>query len=135
MKDIYDTVRDGRLMDTPDRKRNEYNYYSSFGSNRHHHHHHHHRYRRNDKGYFPGEFKKLKPPTFDGDLKKMEAAEASILGMNKLFELHEYIDNMKARVAIFCFKGKAYIWWEYVKWVRDITIDDLSWWEFKRLFR
>ncbi len=47
------------------------------------------------------EFKKSKPPTFDGDVKKMEDAKAWILEMNKLFELHEYIDNMKAQIAIF----------------------------------
>ena len=54
--------------------------------------------------------------------------------MNKFFEFHEYIDNMKARIAIFSLKGKAYIWWEDVKQVRDIRKDDLSWWEFKRIF-
>ena len=32
-------------------------------------------------------------------------------------------------------KGKANIWREDVKWVRDIKTDDLSWWEFKRIFR
>lgn len=42
-------------------------------------------------GYFPDEFKKVKPPTFDGYLKKLEDAEAGLLVMKKLFELHEYI--------------------------------------------
>ena len=26
-------------------------------------------------------------------------------------------------------------WWEDVKWVRDIGTEDLSWHEFKRIFR
>jgi len=39
---------------------------------------------RNDMGYLLDEFKKVKPPTFDGDMKKLEDAEAWILGMNKL---------------------------------------------------
>ena len=52
---------------------------------------------------------------FDGDVKKLEDAEAWILGMNKLFELHDYKDNLKARVMIFSLKCKVYIWWEYVK--------------------
>lgn len=47
-----------------------------------------------DRGYFPDEFKKQKPPTFHGDLKKLEDAEAWILGMKTLFELHEYTRNM-----------------------------------------
>ena len=53
--------------------------------------------------------------------------------MNKLFELHEYTDNVKARIAIFILEGKLGIWWENVKWVKDIRIDDLSWREFKRI--
>ena len=68
-------------------------------------------------------------------MKKLEYASAWILGMNKLFKLHEYIDNMKVRVLIFRLKGKAEIWWDDVKWVRDIRKDDLSWRDFKRLFR
>lgn len=55
--------------------------------------------------------------------------------MKKFFELHDYIDNMKVEVVIFCLKGKKDIWWEDVKWVRDIRTDDLSWREFKQLFR
>jgi len=58
---------------------------------------------------FPGEFKKVKPPTSNGDMKRFEDAEALILGMNKLFELHDYTDNMKAEVAFFILKGKVYI--------------------------
>jgi len=55
--------------------------------------------------------------------------------MKKFFELHEYIDNRKAWIAIFILKGKVDIWWEDVKQVRDIETYDLSWWEFKRLFK
>lgn len=47
----------------------------------------------------------------------MEDVEAWILGMNKLFELHDYTNNMKAKVAIFSLNGKVDIWWEDVKWV------------------
>ena len=112
-----------------------YRYHSRSCSNRHHDHRRYHPYRRNDRGYLLDEFKKEKPPTFDGDVKKLEDVEAWIIGMNKFFELHEYTDNMKAIVAIFNLKGKADIWWEDVKWVRDIMTYDLSWREFKRIFR
>eukprot|EP00253_Pinus_taeda_P017338 PITA_17338 len=54
--------------------------------------------------------------------------------MKKFFELHNYIDNMKDRVAIFSLRGKENISWEDVKWVRDIKMKDLNWHEFKRLF-
>ena len=55
--------------------------------------------------------------------------------MNKLFEFHEYTDNMKARISMFILKGKSDIWCEDVKQFRDIKTDDLSWQKFKRLFR
>ena len=98
-------VRDGNLTDTLDRRVEEYRYNSSSGYDRHHDCHHYHPYRRNDRGYFPDEFKKAKPPMFDGDVKKLEDSEAWILGMNNFFELHDYTDNMKAIAAILNLKG------------------------------
>lgn len=109
-------------------------YYSSFGSDKHYDHHRYHTYKRSDRGYFPNEFKKEKPPTFDRDVKKLEDSEAWILGMKKFFEFHEYIYNMKAIIAIFSLRGKEDIWWEDVKRVRDIRTYDLTWHEFQRLF-
>jgi len=55
--------------------------------------------------------------------------------MKKNFELHDYTENLMARIGIFSLKGKVDIWWEDVKRVRDIRIEELSWHEFKRLFR
>lgn len=68
-------------------------------------------------------------------MKRIEDADTLILGMNTLFELHEDTHNMKARVVIFNLKGKEYIFWEDVKLVRYNRTDDLSWLEFKRLFK
>jgi len=42
---------------------------------------------------------------------------------------------MKAIIAIYGLKGKSEIRWEYVKWVRDMRIKELSWHEFKRIFK
>ena len=64
-------MRDGRLLDTPYMRGDEYTYYSSSGFHRHHDIHCYHPYRRSDRGYLPDEFKKAKPPTFDGDVKKL----------------------------------------------------------------
>jgi len=100
-------MRDRRLLDTPDRRGDEYQYYYSFGSNRRHDCHRYHPYMSNDRGYFPDDLKKEKPPTFDGDVKNLEEAGAWILGMNKFFELHEYTDNMKCIIVIFSLKGKT----------------------------
>ncbi len=67
-----DTIRDGRLLDTLDRRGDGHGYYSSYGYDINHDRHCYHPYRRSDRGYFPDEFKKEKPPTFDGDVKKPE---------------------------------------------------------------
>ena len=113
-------------MDTSDRRGDEYKYHPSSGLDRHHDHHRYHPYRRSDRRYISDEFKKENPPTFDGGLKKPEEAEAWILGMKKLFELHEYSDNMNSMIYILILRGRANIWWEDVKWVRHIRTDELS---------
>jgi len=55
--------------------------------------------------------------------------------MRNLFRLHDYLENMKARIATFSIKGKANIWWKYVKNVRGIHEEDLNWNEFERLLK
>jgi len=65
-------------------------YHSSFGSNRHEDRYRYHLYKRSDWEYFPDEFKKEKPPKFDGEMKKSKDVEAWLLGMKKLFRLHDY---------------------------------------------
>jgi len=102
-------IRDGRFLDTSDRRDDGHRYYSSSSYDRHYDRHRYHHYRRNDRAYLLDDFKKVKPPTFDGDLKKPEDAEAWLLGMNKFFELHEYTENMKAKIVIFNLKGKENI--------------------------
>ena len=83
----------------------------------------------------PDEFKKVKPPTFDGEMNKPWDTEAWLLGMRKFFRLHYYSENMKARVDTFGLKGNADIWWEDVKNVRFIHEEYLSWSEFEWLFK
>ena len=62
-----------------------------------------------------GEFKKVKPPTFDGEVKYGQEAEAWLLGMRKYFKVQDYSGNIKARVAIFNLTGRSSIWWEHFK--------------------
>jgi len=47
-----------------------------------------------------GELRRIKPPTFDGEVKQGEDVEAWLLGLRKFFQLHQYTPNMEARVAI-----------------------------------
>ena len=49
--DRDDTVRYGKLLDTPNRRGDEYMYHSSFGLDIHHDCHQFHPYGRSDRGY------------------------------------------------------------------------------------
>eukprot|EP00253_Pinus_taeda_P011517 PITA_11517 len=80
-----------------------------------------------------GEFRKIKPPHFDGE--QEEAAEAWIINMNKYFQLYEYDNNLKARLAIFQLQGKATLWWEEVKIVKGVTEQNITWDSFQRFFK
>eukprot|EP00253_Pinus_taeda_P031671 PITA_31671 len=80
-----------------------------------------------------GEFRKIKPPHFDGE--QEEAAEAWIINMNKYFQLYEYDNNLKARLAIFQLQGKATLWWEEVKIVKGVTKQNITWDSFQRFFK
>jgi hypothetical protein len=81
------------------------------------------------------EFRKSKPPSFDGEIKKGEEAEAWLLGLKKYFRVHDFSENMKARVATFNLNGKASIWWEDLKNVKGVREEDLSWERFEKYFR
>ena len=43
-----------------------------------------------------GEFKKIKPPTFNGETKKGEEAESWLSGMKKYFQIYNYSNQLKA---------------------------------------
>eukprot|EP00253_Pinus_taeda_P015743 PITA_15743 len=80
-----------------------------------------------------GEFRKIKPPHFDGE--QEEAAEAWLINMNKYFQLYEYDHNLKARLAIFQLQGKATLWWEEVKIVKGVTEQTITWDNFQKYFK
>eukprot|EP00253_Pinus_taeda_P001671 PITA_01671 len=80
-----------------------------------------------------GEFRKIKPPHFDGE--QEEAAEAWLINMNKYFQLYEYDHNLKARLAIFQLQGKATLWWEEVKIVKGVTEQTITWDNFQNYFK
>jgi len=60
-----------------------------------------------EKKYLAEDFKKEKPPTFYGEMKGSQYEEVWFLGMKKLFKLHEYLENIKSKIATFSVKGKA----------------------------
>jgi len=83
--------------------------------------------RNHSKSHDPKDFKKLKPPYVDREIKKGEEAKAWLLSLKKYFRVHNYSKNLKARIAIFNLNGKAFIWWEDLKNVKGIHEKDLSW--------
>ena len=91
--------------------------------------------RRHHRDHSQDEFKKAKPPTFDGEIKTGQEAKDWILGIKKYFRLKDYSGNMKARVAIFNLNGRASIWWEHFKQVKNINERRLKWKQFKKYFK
>ena len=67
-----------------------------------------------------GELKKIKPPTFNGETEKGEEAESWLSGMRKYFQIYNYSNQLKARMAIYNLSGKADIWWQDLKRVKGI---------------
>jgi len=51
--------------------------------------------------HLEGEFKKIKPSTFDGDSKVGEEDEAWLLDIKKYFQIYNYSSKMKVRMAIY----------------------------------
>ena len=54
-----------------------------------------------------GEFRKIKDPTYEGEMNTKEKDEKWLLGMSKYFRVHNYSSEMKAQVAIYNLKEKA----------------------------
>lgn len=105
--DRDDTINSGRLLGTPKQRASMHGFDSSSTFRRHHHHHYQHHHRRSEKDYFLEEIKEAMPPTFYGEMNKSKDVEAWLLGMRKNSRLHDYLENVKAKVATFCLKGKA----------------------------
>jgi hypothetical protein len=59
-----------------------------------------------------------------------EEAKVWILGLNKYFRVYDYSKNLKPRITIFNLNGKASIWWEYLRNVKGVHQNDLSWKQF-----
>ena len=73
------------------------------------------------------EFKKARPPTFNGETKNGQEAEAWLLGMRKYFQVQNYSRNMNARVAIFILTRRASIWWDHCRQVKKINERKIVW--------
>ena len=73
------------------------------------------------------EFKKAKPPTFNGEIKTGQEAEAWLVGMRKYFQVQDYSRNMKARVSILNMNRREPIWWDQLRKVKNIKESNIVW--------
>jgi hypothetical protein len=71
--------------------------------------------KRKQVDHLEGEFKNIKPTIFDGESRIGEEVEAWLLDIKKYFQIYNYSNNMKVRMAIYNLKGKASIWWQDLK--------------------
>ena len=62
-----------------------------------------------------GEFKKIIPPMFNGEIEKGEESEAWLSRIDKYFQIYNYFDELKAKMAIYNLTGKIDIWWQDIK--------------------
>ena len=69
--------------------------------------------RRNDS--IKGEFRKIRAPTYEGEVNTREKAEEWLLGMNKYFQVHNYSSEMKDHLSIFDLNGMEARWWRDLK--------------------
>jgi hypothetical protein len=84
--------------------------------------------------HLEGEFKKIKPSTFDGGSRTGEESEAWLLDIKKYFQIYNYSNNMKVKIAIYNLKVKANIWWQDLKLAKSLKEKHMEWLEFKKQY-
>jgi hypothetical protein len=64
---------------------------------------------------FQGDFRKIRPPSFDGEREREYDVEAWLLGLKRYFQLHDYSSNLEARISTYHLHGKDAMWWDQLK--------------------
>ena len=91
--------------------------------------------KRKQVDHLEGEFKKIKPATFDGESRTGEEAGAWLLDIKKYFHIYNYSNNMKVKMATYNLKGKASIWWQDLKLAKVLKEKQMEWSDFKKYFK
>ena len=60
---------------------------------------------------FRGSFKKIRAPTYEGEVNIGEKDKEWLLEMSKYFQVHNYSSVMQDRLSIYNMNGKATRWW------------------------
>ena len=72
---------------------------------------------------------------FSGEIEKEEEAETWLSGMNRYFQIYNYSDELKAKMTIYNLIGKAVIWWQDIKKVKNIKECYVTQKNFKKNFK
>ena len=72
---------------------------------------------------------------FNGEIEKGEKVEAWLCGMKKCFQIHNYSDELKAKMAIYNLTRKEDIWWKDINKVKGKKERNVTWKTFKKLFK
>ena len=71
----------------------------------------------------------------NGEIEKGEEEEAWLSGMKKYFQIYNYSNELKAKIAIYNLTRKADIWWQGIKKFKGIKERYVTWKNFKKLFK
>lgn len=69
---------------------------------------------------------------FDNETKIVQAVEVWIMGMERYFEVNNYSNMEKNELSIYHLNGRATIWWEHLKNMKDIGDMNIRWGKFKK---
>ena len=72
---------------------------------------------------------------FNGEIEKGEGAKAWFSRMKKYFQIYNYFDELKAKIAIYNLTRKAKIWWQDIKKVKGIKERYVTWKIFTKIFK
>jgi len=82
-----------------------------------------------------GEFKKIKPPTFNGEVETGEEAEPWIFGMKTYFQIYNYSSELNTWMDFYNLREKEDIWWQDIKRVKSIKEIKITWKTFKKYLK
>ena len=81
---------------------------------------------RNDDN-LQGEFRKIRAPTYEGEINTKEKHEDCLLGMSKYFRVHNYSSEKKALLDMYNLNGKVARWWRDLKHTKKDEVREIRW--------
>jgi hypothetical protein len=76
----------------------------------------------------------LKPPSFEGEIKREDDVEAWLFGLKRYFQFHNYSSNLEDRISTHHLHRKVAIWWDQLRQVEHVNESSITWKKFKKYF-